>query len=360
MLVIYIILSVLTALNLVKETEDKEKSIKKINIYLVIKLFLNLIFANVYIFLLIQFLHKKEWYMIMLPAIFSFIFSVVDSMALYKTIKKLRNLNCTKKDYYFQVIGDNILLYMAWFATNLLHVFNVEEQGDYLFLLFCFVFFIIVNLVVIRIRKFVMKCKEVSSEKLLSIINKYSVEGYKIYEYDGKMMKSANAMVDSMFGRGNIYFSDYLIENMTEDEIEAIYLHEMGHIKKHHIALRNLFLMLFIPLMYGIGVLMDKIEQVQHINIPLGIVFLISIVIGYTVFLYLYISRKQEYAADQYAAENIENIDVLSGALRKLNELNDILESDKGKGLLKSHPAVEKRIERINMIKENVNNREMV
>ena len=78
------------------------------------------------------------------------------------------------------------------------------------------------------------------------------------------------------------------------------------------------------------------------------------------VFLYLYISRKQEYAADQYAAENIENIDVLSGALRKLNELNDILESDKGKGLLKSHPAVEKRIERINMIKENVNNREMV
>ena len=51
MLVIYIILSVLTALNLVKEREDKEKSIKKINIYLVIKLFLNLIFANVYIFL---------------------------------------------------------------------------------------------------------------------------------------------------------------------------------------------------------------------------------------------------------------------------------------------------------------------
>ena len=140
---------------------------------------------------------------------------------------------------------------------------------------------------------------------------------------------------------------------MTEDEIEAIYLHEMGHIKKHHIALRNLFLMLFIPLMYGIGVLMDKIEQVQHINIPLGIVFLISIVIGYTVFLYLYISRKQEYAADQYAAENIENIDVLSKALRKLNELNDILESDKGKGLLKSHPAVDKRIERINAIKEN-------
>lgn len=352
-MVIYIILSVFVALNLVKETEDKEKSIKKINTYLVVKLFLNLIFANVYIFLLIQFLHKKEWYIIMLPAMISFVFSVVDSMALYKTIKRLRNLNCTKKDYYFQVIGDNILLYMAWFATNLLHVFNVEEQSNYWFLLFCFVFFIIINLVVIRIRKSVMKCRAVLSEKLLSIINKHNVEGYKIYEYDGKMMKSANAMVDSMFGRGNIYFSDYLIENMTEDEIEAIYLHEIGHIKKHHIALRNLFLMLFIPLMYGIGVLMDKIEQIQHITIPLGILFFMSIVIGYTVFLYLYISRKQEYEADQYAAENIENIYVLSKALRKLNELNDILESDKGKGLLKSHPAVDKRIERINAIKEN-------
>ncbi len=329
-MVIYIILSVFVALNLVKETEDKEKSIKKINTYLVVKLFLNLIFANVYIFLLIQFIHKKEWYIIMLPAMISFVFSVVDSMALYKTIKRLRNLNCTKKDYYFQVIGDNILLYMAWFATNLLHVFNVEEQSNYWFLLFCFVFFIIINLVVIRIRKSVMKCRAVLSEKLLSIINKHNVEGYKIYEYDGKMMKSANAMVDSMFGRGNIYFSDYLIEN-----------------------LRNLFLMLFIPLMYGIGVLMDKIEQIQHITIPLGILFFMSIVIGYTVFLYLYISRKQEYEADQYAAENIENIYVLSKALRKLNELNDILESDKGKGLLKSHPAVDKRIERINAIKEN-------
>ena len=204
-MVIYIILSVLTALNLVKDTEDKEKSIKKINTYLVVKLFLNLIFANVYIFLLTQFIHKKEWYIIMLPAMISFIFSVVDSMALYKTIKKMRNLNCTKKDYYFQVIGNNILLYMAWFATNLLHVFNVEEQSDYLFLLFCFVFFIIINLVVIRIRKSVMKCREVLSEKLLSIINKHNVEGYKTYEYDGKMMKSANAMVDSMFGRGNIH-----------------------------------------------------------------------------------------------------------------------------------------------------------
>ena len=104
------------------------------------------------------------------------------------------------------------------------------------------------GLVIMHMRKVIMKCQELSNAKLKNIVTRHKLEGYKIYEYDGKARKSANAMVDSMFGRGNIYFSDYLLDNMTEGEIEAIYLHELGHIKNHHITIRNVLLIMTMPL----------------------------------------------------------------------------------------------------------------
>ena len=192
-----------------------------------------------------------------------------------------------------------------------------------------------------------MNCKEVSNDKLINVLTKHPIEGYKIFEYNGKTRKSANAMFDCMFGKGNIYFSDYLLDNMTEEEIEAIYLHEIGHIKKKHITIRNIMLMMIMPLMYIIGVIMDEIEKVHHINIILGIILAMTILFGYMVIFYLYISRRQEYEADQYAIQNIDDICVMCRALKKLNELNDRLESRDDVMVFKTHPTVYRRVNRI-------------
>ena len=346
-MIIYIIISIVMAINLVNTSDEKEKAIKKINKYLIVKLIVNFLLSHFMIMILVRVTQRKAWYIMLLPALLSFIFSIIDSVSLYDTVKKIRDLKCGRKEYYFQVIGDNILLYLSWVMASLLHIFGTSEKNDYIFILGYFIFWCIFNFIILHLRKYIMKCKEVSNKKLINVINKHYVEGYKIFEYNGQIRKSANALVDCMFGRGNIYFSDYLLENMTEEEIEAIYLHEIGHIKKKHITIRNILLIMIMPLMYFVAIIMDEIEKVQHINIFLGITLGMGILIGYMVFFYLYVSRRQEYEADQYAVKNINETAVLCRALKKLNELNDILESKNDNVVLKTHPTVIQRIKRI-------------
>lgn len=347
-MILYILLSVILAIKLVDISDEKEKIIKKINRYLIIKLIANFFVSHLFVIILVRVTERLMWYTMLLPAILSFILSIIDSASLYNTIKKIRDLKCEKKEYYFQVIGDNILLYFSWIVTTLLHIVGVSKKNDYIYFLGYFVFWYVYNLVIMHIRKYIMECKETSNDKLINVIDKHCVEGYKIFEYNGQTRKSANAMVDCMFGKGNIYFSDYLLDNMSEEEIEAIYLHELGHIKKKHIIIRNIMLMMIMPLMYLIGIIMDEIEKVYHINIILGIILGMIILLGYMTIFYLYVCRRQEYEADKYVIKNIDDVSVMCRALKKLNELNDILESGNDDVVvLKTHPTVLQRIKRI-------------
>lgn len=346
-MIIYIILSVIVTMNIVKLTDEKEKAIRKINLYLLIKMFLNVIVASAITLVIVIKVERKDWFLVILTPLLSFFFSLLDSIILYRPIQYFRKLDCSKWKYYQQVIGDNIMLYIFWFAASLFYSFGGRDKDDYVYMLLYFFFWIIINYLVIIARKYIMDCKLCTNEKLKRIVEKNKMEGYRIYEYDGKSRKTANAMVDSFFGIGNIYFSDYLLEHLEEDEIEAIYLHEIGHIKKHHITIRNVLLMMCMPFMYCVGVVMDEVEKYHSINIPLGILICSVIMIGYMIFLYLYISRKQEYVADYYAAVHVNNSETLCTALKKLTQLNDVLGSSSSKDMLKTHPAVDKRIEKI-------------
>lgn len=359
MLIVYGISSVLIALRLVRTTDEKVRAIKKIKVFLTIKLFLNVIVSYCFVFLMKRMGLIIGIGVVILPAVISFVFSSLDSLALYCPVKRIRNLECGRKEYYRQVVGDNLILYLSWIAASLFFaaskVLKIETDG-YGDIIIYIIFWVLFNYVVMFIRKYTMKCKPYSNEKLVKISEEYKIEGYKIYEYDGRSRKTANAMVDSFLGAGNIYFSDYLLENLSEEEVKAIYLHEKGHIEKRHILIRNILLFLTMPFMFCVGIIMDEVEEVFHmeINIAFGIILGMSILILYMVFLGLYVSRTQEYGADAYAASYMEDKSVLCEALRKLNLLNDILESEKEADVLKTHPTVEKRIKRImNVGKEN-------
>jgi len=347
MISIYVLLSAFVAMRLVKIGDEKKKALKKINIYLTVKLFANFVMAFVSVLTIGKLLELRSELLILLPAVLSFLFSTVDSMVLYNPIKKLRDLNCSRKEYYKQIMGDNIILYSAWIAASVFIVVNKMNKSDHGYMVAYFLFWCVFNFIMVVVRKYTMKCTKCTNPKLVKAVEKYNLEGYKVYEYDGRSRKTANAMVDSFLGMGNIYFSDYLLNNMNAEEIEAVFLHEVGHIKKHHIIIRNILLIFIMPIMYCLGVAMDWIEQFHHINIPLGILFGFGVMISYMVFLYLYISRMQEYSADGYAADRIGNRENLCNALIKLNELNDVLENGKKNGVLRTHPTLAKRLERI-------------
>ena len=347
-MITYIILSILVSRLIISQsTNNKDKTIQNMNRYMGIKVFINFFMACILVFLLVMKIQKKNLLLFVMPAFLSLCFGIVDSVALYSTVKKIRRLDCSKKEYFKQIVSDNVLLHLSWFAASLFGFFSRNKSSDSVFFAKYFLFWIAINYITIILRRKVMKCKECEDENLISLLNDYQIDGYKLYIYDGKSRKTANAMVDSFFGYGNIFFSDYLLENLDSREIEAVFMHEVGHIKKHHITIRNILLMMIAPLLYITGSIMDEIEKYWHINICLGIIFLIVVLVLYIVFAFFYISRRQEYEADMYAAKKISNSEYLCSALKKLYRLNDILESKRDNEIIKTHPIIDKRIERI-------------
>ena len=223
-MIIYVVLSIVIGLNLIRKKDNKDLALKKINIYLVVKLIINIAMA-ILVSLNVKIIIKNEIIIVITPGAISLLLSILDSITLYSTIKRLRNLSCSKIVYYKQVIGDYLMLYLSWFAVSIfLYISN--KDNDLIYMINYIVFWILINVITIIVRNLTLKAKITNNKKLMQAISKNKLDGFKIYEYDGKSRKTANAMVDSIFGRGNIYFSDYLIDNLTEEEVEAIYLHE--------------------------------------------------------------------------------------------------------------------------------------
>ncbi|MCF7956992.1 MAG: M48 family metalloprotease [Phycisphaerae bacterium] len=132
-----------------------------------------------------------------------------------------------------------------------------------------------------------------------------------------------------------VVISDAVIENMSDQQIEAVFGHEVGHIKHHHI----LFLMLII---FGAGGLaVSLFELLAHRVGALDVRYSDFIIYGCGamlvlgwLFLFGFISRCFERQADVYAAWAIDRqssdslsnhgAGVMAGALYRIAMLNGI------------------------------------
>lgn len=114
-----------------------------------------------------------------------------------------------------------------------------------------------------------------------------------------------NAMVMGLFPRVRyIFLSDLLLETMRDDEIEAVFAHEIGHIVHRHMWWYVLFMalvMLFVmgPITYLLNVIpglsMNAEEQISE-------------VLAFATFILMFgvLSRRFERQADVYAARTME------------------------------------------------------
>lgn len=160
-----------------------------------------------------------------------------------------------------------------------------------------------------------------------------------------KRSKHSNAYFTGIGKSKRIVLYDTLCEQLTVDEIEAVLGHELGHYKKHHVLKRMLvmipliFIALFVvsllvslPSLYsGFGFTPQTMlyasgtERVLPFMQFIG-VFLMGIVFeGYSDWTDLISnasSRRDEFAADHFAAELCGSGKPLSTALIKLNKEN--------------------------------------
>lgn len=171
--------------------------------------------------------------------------------------------------------------------------------------------------------------------------NKVGFKLNNIYVIDGsKRSTKANAYFTGLGPKKRIVLYDTLIEKHTTEELVAVLAHEIGHYKKKH-TLSGLLLgiiqsgiMLYIlSLFIGNPMLSEALGATQgsfHLGIlAFGILYSpISTVLGIVMNM---ISRKNEFAADHFAAINYNGYS-LKSALKKLSVEN--------LSNLRPHPAV--------------------
>jgi STE24 endopeptidase len=181
-----------------------------------------------------------------------------------------------------------------------------------------------------------------------------------IFVMDGsKRSSKANAYFTGLGAKKRIVLFDTLIKDHTDEELVSILAHETGHYKRKHtltgtaISLLQTGIMLYIlSLFIGNPVLSQALgasEGSFHLGIlAFGLLYSpISLILG--LFMNM-LSRKNEFEADRYAAENYD-ADPLQEALKKLsiNHLSNLRPHPAYVFFYYSHPPL---LERLRALKE--------
>jgi STE24 endopeptidase len=179
-----------------------------------------------------------------------------------------------------------------------------------------------------------------------------SVKGLFVFDLS-KNTKKANAAFTGIGKSKRIILGDTLIANFTDDEIETVFAHELGHHKLKHIWVMllagaiNSFLGLFVAAelyraslsWFGFSSL-DQLAALPLLSLWLGAYSLVAGPLSNM------LSRSHERAADRYAVSMSGNKEAFTNALRKLAAINlaDTSPHPLVEFLFHSHPSIEKRI----------------
>jgi len=184
-----------------------------------------------------------------------------------------------------------------------------------------------------------------------------------VFVMDGsKRSSKANAFFSGLGKKKKIVLFDTLIEKLSPEEIVAVLAHEIGHYKKKHTVTSVISSILqtgitfYILSLFVDNPVLSKALGAEEASFHLGLVtfgFLyspISTLIG--LFMNI-ISRKNEYAADQFAAENF-NGKYLQNALKNLsvNNLSNLRPHPAYVFVHYSHPPLLKRLQFIDQFNQ--------
>ena len=171
-------------------------------------------------------------------------------------------------------------------------------------------------------------------KRLLELGERTGFSAQTIQVMDGSRRSRHSNAFFTGFGRWRkIVLFDTLIEQLQEEELEAVLAHEIGHYKKGHIP-KTLALSAAGSLVgfWVVSLLVKQAWFVEAFGFQFqsgqpGPALLLLMLLGSTVSFWLLplgnlLSRKYEYEADAYAAGVMGGTDSMIGALRKLAEKN--------------------------------------
>lgn len=178
------------------------------------------------------------------------------------------------------------------------------------------------------------------------------VEGVFVFNLS-KKTKKANAAFTGIGKSKRVILGDTLVANFTNEEIETIFAHELGHFKLKHIWVMmfvgavSTFLGLFLTAQlyetslawFGFSSI-DQIAALPLLSLWLGLYSLVTTPISNA------LARAHERQADRYAVELTSNAEAFANALQKLSRINlaDPSPHPVIEFMFHSHPSIEKRV----------------
>ena len=190
-------------------------------------------------------------------------------------------------------------------------------------------------------------------EKLEQLTKKSQMKYRDIAVWQTGTLSIANAAVAGTF-RWNrrIFLTDTLLRYFTDDQIETIVAHELGHIRYKHIPtyiLFSCFYLLSYPLFYRYieQPIMRFVPASIYENYPIlssigsMLFFVIYFILGFR-----YVSRRFEHQADLYAVSLTNKPAAFISALERLALFNNIpIAVRKLFEFFNTHPSIDRRIE---------------
>ena len=171
-------------------------------------------------------------------------------------------------------------------------------------------------------------------DRLLALGERTGFSARTIQVMDGSRRSRHSNAFFTGFGRWRkIVLFDTLIEQLQEEELEAVLAHEIGHYKKGHIpkaltlsAVGSLVGLWAVSLLVKQAWFVEAFDFTFQTGQPAS-ALLLMVLLGGTVSFWMLplanlLSRRYEYEADAYAAGVMGGKDSMIGALRKLAEKN--------------------------------------
>ncbi len=196
-------------------------------------------------------------------------------------------------------------------------------------------------------------------ERIESLLTRCGFTSSGLFVMDGSKRSSHGNAYFTGFGKTKrIVFFDTLIERLTPPEIEAVLAHELGHFKRKHIVkmIVGQFALTFVVLAL-MGWVIDKPwfysglgfplnGDTPHVAVSLVLFFLVLPVFTFWMTpLGSLISRKHEFEADAYAAQQTQANDLVTALVKLYRDNASTLTPDPlHSAVYDSHPPASIRI----------------
>ncbi|BCB26989.1 integral membrane zinc-metalloprotease [Sulfurimicrobium lacus] len=191
--------------------------------------------------------------------------------------------------------------------------------------------------------------------RIETLLQKCGFKSQGLFVMDGSRRTShGNAYFSGLGASKRIVFFDTLLSRLNHDEIEAVLAHELGHFKRRHVVKRiAAMFVLSLAGLWLLGWLMPQPWFYQGLGVATrstDTALLLFLLIS-PVFTFLFhplsslLSRKHEFEADRYAAENASAKQLIHALVKLYNDNAATLTPDPLHSLFyDSHPAAGQRV----------------